>query len=49
MASGSTTLNWLKGRHTITAGLNYEYFQLNIVNNTNNTPIGGFSNADGAA
>ncbi len=42
MASGSTTLNWLKGRHTITAGLNYEYFQLNIVNNTNNTPTIAF-------
>ncbi len=49
MASGSTTLNWLKGRHTITAGLNYEYFQLNIVNNTNNTPTRGVSHADRAA
>jgi hypothetical protein len=43
MASGSTTFNWLKGRHTISAGFNYEYFQLNIVNNTNNTPTVSFS------
>ncbi len=43
MASGSTNLNWLKGRHTITAGVNYEYFQLNIVNNTNNTPSISFA------
>lgn len=42
MANGSTTLNWLKGRHTLTAGFNYEYFQLNIVNNTNNTPTIAF-------
>jgi hypothetical protein len=43
MASGSTVVNWLKGRHTVTAGLNFEYFQLNIVNNTNNTPTVAFS------
>ena len=43
LASGSTNLNWLTGRHTITAGLNYEHFQLNIVNNTNNTPTVSFS------
>jgi hypothetical protein len=42
MASGSTNLNWLKGRHTVTAGFNFEYFQLNIVNNTNNTPTVAF-------
>ena len=42
MLSGNTSLNWLKGRHTITAGLNYEYFQLNIVNNTNNTATVAF-------
>jgi len=43
MASGTSTLNWLKGRHTVTVGINYEYFQLNIVNNTNNTPTVSFS------
>ncbi len=43
MGSGSTTLNWLKGRHTITAGFNIEHFELNIVNNTNNTPSVSFT------
>jgi hypothetical protein len=43
MASGSSNLNWVKGNHTVTAGVNYEYFQLNIVNNTNNTPTVAFS------
>jgi len=42
MASGSTSVNWLKGRHTVTAGFNMEYFQLNIVNNTDNTPTVSF-------
>jgi hypothetical protein len=42
MFSGSTNLNWLKGRHSVTAGFNYESFQLNIVNNTNNTPTVAF-------
>ena len=43
MAQGSTNINWLKGRHSVTAGVNYEYFQLNIVNSTNNTPSVSFS------
>ena len=38
LGTASSTLNWLKGRHTVSAGFNLEHFQLNIVNNTDNTP-----------
>ncbi|SPF37459.1 conserved hypothetical protein [Candidatus Sulfopaludibacter sp. SbA4] len=42
MGSASSSLNWLKGRHTVTAGFNVEHYQLNIVNNTDNTPTVSF-------
>jgi outer membrane receptor protein involved in Fe transport len=29
----ATTLNWVKGRHTISAGLQWDHSQLNIINN----------------
>ncbi len=35
-------LNWVKGRHTVAAGFNLDHIQLNIVNDTNNTPAIGF-------
>jgi TonB dependent receptor-like, beta-barrel len=32
-----TTLNWVKGRHTLSFGLMWDHTQLNIVNNNTNT------------
>lgn len=43
MGSASSNINWLHGRHAVTAGFNIEHFELNIVNNTNNTPTVAFS------
>ena len=34
---GSSTLNWVKGRHTIRVGASWTHSQLNIVNNQDNT------------
>src|SRR5882762_3723147 len=33
--TGSTSVNWIHGRHTIYAGANWDHNQLNIVNNAN--------------
>jgi len=43
MGTAATNLNWVKGRHTVAFGFNYEHAQLNIINNTNNTPTVAFS------
>ena len=38
-----TTLNWVKGRHTLEFGFQWDYTQLNILNNNINTDIIEFS------
>ncbi len=38
-----TTLNWVKGRHTLAVGLDWNYTQLNILNNNLNTDLIAFS------
>ena len=37
-----TTLNWVKGRHTLSFGAQWDHTQLNIVNNNSNTDNLGF-------
>ena len=37
-----TTLNWVKGRHTISFGGSWDHTQLNIINNNTNTDSIGF-------
>jgi hypothetical protein len=32
---GATNINWVHGRHTISAGFNWDYTQLNIINKNN--------------
>jgi hypothetical protein len=32
-----TSLNWVKGKHTISAGVTWDYTQLNIINNNTNS------------
>ncbi|MGA3028570.1 MAG: TonB-dependent receptor [Bryobacteraceae bacterium] len=39
----ASSLNWVKGRHTITAGVQWDPTQLNIVNNNTNTDTLNFS------
>ena len=34
-----TTLNWVKGRHTLAFGGNLDHTQLNIINNNTNSDI----------
>ncbi len=41
--SGSTNLNWVHGRHTVTFGANWDHVQLNIINQQNNTPNVAFA------
>ena len=43
MGTASTSLNWLKGRHTVIFGFNIERAQLNIINNTDDTPSVSFA------
>ncbi len=38
-----STLNWVKGKHTISVGAQWDYTQLNIVNNNTNTDTIDFS------
>ena len=38
-----STLRWVKGRHSLSFGLNWNYTQLNIVNNNTNSDIINFS------
>jgi hypothetical protein len=38
-----TSLNWVKGRHTISVGALWDHIQLNIINNNTNTDVLGFS------
>ncbi len=38
-----TTLNWVKGRHTLSFGGSWDHTQLNIVNNNTSTDIVGFT------
>ena len=40
--TASSNVNWVHGRHTVAVGFNAEHIQLNIVNNTNNTPTVSF-------
>jgi hypothetical protein len=39
----STNLGWVKGRHTVSAGFNLDYTQLNIVNDTDATASESFT------
>ena len=39
----ASSLNWVKGRHTISAGVQWDPTQLNIVNNNTNTDTLDFS------
>jgi len=42
-----TSLHWVKGRHTLAFGMNWDYTQLNIINrNTNTDNIGFFTFQD---
>jgi hypothetical protein len=38
-----TTLNWVKGKHTISTGFLWDHTQLNIINNNTNTDTVNFS------
>jgi Carboxypeptidase regulatory-like domain/TonB dependent receptor len=38
-----TTLNWVKGKHTISTGLDWDHTQLNVINNNTNTDTLDFS------
>jgi Carboxypeptidase regulatory-like domain len=38
-----TTLNWVKGRHTLAFGVQWDYTQLNILNNNLNTDLLDFT------
>jgi hypothetical protein len=40
----SSTLNWVKGRHTLSFGVNWYYTQLNVINNITDAASLGFSN-----
>ena len=40
----STKLNWVKGRHTLSFGGQWDHTQLNIVNNNTSTDIAQFTN-----
>jgi len=40
---GGTSLEWVKGRHTVTVGGNWDHTQLNIINNNTNSDIIAFS------
>jgi len=40
----ATNLNWVRGRHTISAGFNWDYTQLNILNKNNDVAGLTFSN-----
>src|ERR1700722_4537584 len=37
-----TTLNWVKGRHTLAVGLSWDHTQLNILNNNTNSDLVDF-------
>ncbi len=39
-----TTLNWVKGRHTLSFGATWDHTQLNIINHNTDTDIIGFTN-----
>lgn len=39
----ATTLNWVKGRHTISAGVQWDHTQLNIINDDDNDSAISFS------
>ncbi len=39
----ATTLNWVKGRHTLAFGVQWDYTQLNILNNNLNTDLLDFT------
>lgn len=39
----ATTLNWVKGRHTISAGMQWDHTQLNIINNASDISTLAFS------
>lgn len=39
-----TSLNWVKGKHTITTGLQWDHTQLNIINNNTDTDTIDFKN-----
>jgi len=39
-----TSLNWVKGRHTVAVGMSWDHTQLNIINNNVNTDIVEFKN-----
>jgi hypothetical protein len=43
MGMAATSLNWLKDRHTVTLGFDIEHSQLNVINNTDNTPSVSFT------
>jgi len=43
LVTASSNVNWVKGRHTVFVGFNADHIQLNIVNNTNNTPSVSFA------
>jgi hypothetical protein len=34
---GGTTLNWVKGKHTVSFGANWDFTQLNVINKNTNT------------
>jgi len=36
---GGTTLNWVKGRHTLSFGAQWDHTQLNIINNNTNNDV----------
>lgn len=39
----ATSLNWVKGRHSLSFGVNWDHTQLNIINNNTNSDIIAFS------
>jgi hypothetical protein len=41
---GATNLNWVRGKHTIATGVNWDYTQLNIINRNNDVAGLTFSN-----
>jgi len=43
MVTAATDLNWVKGRHTLRFGFNFDHTQLNVINNTNATPTVAFA------
>ncbi len=42
--SYGTSLNWVKGRHTIAVGMSWDYTQLNVINNNTNSDLINFKN-----